>query len=79
MVRRRSRENRPSKTLTDFKMIVEPIFLAKEQNKERLEKLADLLLECFANAKRKCKKIGDNASNASRLLEVNYDEIFGLA
>jgi len=79
MVRRRNSEKKTSKTVTDFKVIFEPVFLAEEQNKERLEKLADLFLECFANAKRNCKKIGDSASNAGRLLEVNYDEIFGLA
>jgi hypothetical protein len=75
MVRRRNREKKPSKTLTNFKMIFEPVFLSEEQNKERLEKLADLFLECFANAKSNCKKIRDK----NRLLGVNYDEIFGLA
>ena len=79
MVRRRKREGKPSKTLTDFKMIFEEVFLPEEQNNERLQKLADLFLECFANAKRSCKKIGDSASSAGRLLEVNHDEIFGLA
>lgn len=79
MVRRRNREKKPSKTLTEFKVIFEPVFLAEEQNKERLKNLADLFLECFANAKRNCRKIGDSASNAGRILEVNYDEIFGLA
>lgn len=79
MVRRRIREKRPSKTLADFKVVFEPVFLPEDQNKARLEKLADLFLECFANARRSCKRVKDKVGDVSGLLEVNHDEIFGLA
>ena len=79
MVKRRNREKLPSKTLANFKMVFVPVFLPEDQNEARLEKLADLLLECFANARRNCKKLTGKAGNLAELLEVNHDEIFGLA
>lgn len=78
MVRRRNREKKPSKTLSEFRVVFEPVFLPPEENSARIEKLADLLLKCLASAKHGCKTWKEKASGGG-LLEVNHDEIFGLA
>lgn len=79
MVRRRKREGKVSKTLTDFKVIFEPIFLPEDQDNERINQIADQILRCVARAKRECERIKQCASETGKLFEANYDEIFGLS
>ena len=79
MVRRKNREAKPSKTLTDFTVTFEPIFLPEEEDNERIKRLAKQILECIERAKRERGKIKDGIKDfADKIFGPDYDEVFGL-
>jgi hypothetical protein len=78
MVRRRKREMKASKTLTEFNAIFEPVYLSEERNHERIKRLASQIIDCVEKARRGCKKLRAGASLGDGIFGENYDEIFGL-
>ena len=79
MVQPKKRGAKPSKTLTDFKVIFNPVFLPEDENDERINRLAEQILECVKTAKQKQKgKRQRSGEFTETIFAEDYDALFGL-